>query len=75
MKMNEMSDIRKHISQFGESVKSALLVEDAMNLKATKTLLTVDQSDEINGKWNIVFIGYDVIVTTKTSLITLFIWI
>ena len=64
-------DMKKHMN-LEYKVPQFLLatvhpVNDVMNLKVTKTLLTVDQSNEINGKWDITFIGPDVIMVTDNK--------
>ena len=47
-----------------ESVKPAPAVNKLMNLKVKQTLLTLDKSDQINGRWDIAFIGNDVLLPT-----------
>ena len=48
----------------GESVNLTPSVHKLMNLKVKHTLLTIKQSDEINGMWGIAFIEDDVLLTT-----------
>ena len=48
----------------GESVQLAPAVNKLMNLKVNKTLLTIEKSDQINGKWDIAFIGNDLLLPT-----------
>ena len=51
----------------GESGKPAPSVHMLMNLKVKQTLLTIDKSEEINGKWGIAFIEDDVLLTTDNK--------
>ena len=50
-----------------ESVKPATAVNKLMNLKVKQTLLTLDKSDRINGKWGIAFIGNGVLLATENK--------
>ena len=51
----------------GESVNVTPSVNKLMNLKVKQTLLTIDESDEINGTYGIAFIGDDVLLTTDNK--------
>ena len=51
----------------GESVKPAPALSKLMNLKVYKTLLTLNKSDQINVRWDIAFIGNDVLLPTASK--------
>ena len=48
-----------------ESDKPTPSVHKLTNLKVKQTLLTIEKSDQINGTWDIAFVGNDVLLTTR----------
>ena len=62
-----VSPIVMTYSSPGESVILTPSVNKLKNLKVKQTLLTINKSDEVNGKWDLDFMGNDVLLTTDNK--------